>query len=36
MSITVRAELTVQDGRRDDFLQVARALAAATADEPGR
>jgi quinol monooxygenase YgiN len=35
MSLTARAELTARPGRRDDFVLVAKALAAAAADEPG-
>lgn len=35
MTIIVRAELRVGPGRVEEFLTVARALAAAAADEPG-
>jgi quinol monooxygenase YgiN len=35
MTIIVRAELTAVAGRRDEFAAVARALATASADEPG-
>lgn len=35
MSIYVRVEVTVQDGKQAEFEEIAKALVAGTADEPG-
>lgn len=35
MTLTSRVEFTAREGRREEFIQAAKALAAATRDEPG-
>lgn len=35
MTLTSRVEFTAREGRREEFIQAAKALAAATHDEPG-